>query len=89
MLRTGVARPNPRFNMEKKPQNPHEIEIEKKNKDTLTDVTKKLLSDDEGGFENFELAIKEEEMSQKEGKELIEAMLAEQQEEDRVHDIEM
>ena len=58
--------------------------MEKKEKDAITEVSKKLLSDDEGGFESFELAIKEEDMSQKEGKELIEAMLAEQQEEDGV-----
>ena len=87
-------RPNPRFNREKteedkKPQTPQEFEIEKKSEDALADVTKKLFSDDEGGFENFELAIKEEEMSQKEGQELIEAMLAEQQERDGVQDIKM
>ena len=35
----------------------------KKDEDALTDVTKKLFSDDEGDFESFELAIKEEEMS--------------------------
>ena len=77
-----VIKPNPRFNREKveedkKPQTPQEFEIEKKSEDALTDVTKKLFSDDEGGFKNFELAIKEEEMSQKERQELIEAMLAE------------
>ena len=37
-----------------------EREIGKKDEDALTDVSKKLLSDDEGGFESFELAIKEE-----------------------------
>ena len=70
MLRTEVVRPNPRFNREKeeeerKPQTSQEfeIEIERKDEEALTDVSKKLLSDDEGGFEGFELAIKEEEMS--------------------------
>ena len=87
-------KPNPRFNREKaeedkKHQTPTEFGIEKKNEAVLTDVTKKLLSDEEGGFESFELAIKGEEMSQQEGKELIEAMLAEQQEEDGMQDIEM
>ena len=85
-------KPNPRFNREKaeedkKPQTSQEFETEKKNEDALTNVTKKLFSDDEGGFKNFELAINEEEMSQKEGQELIEAMLAEQQEGDRVQEI--
>ena len=60
---TGEMRPNPRFNREKakedrKPQIPQENKIRKKNEDALIDVTKKLFSDDEGGFESFELAIK-------------------------------
>ena len=68
MLRTKVTRPNPRFNREKaeedgKPQIPQELEIGKKNEAALTDVSQKLLSDNQGGFESFELAIKEEEMS--------------------------
>ena len=100
MLRTELVRPtekvrpNPRFNKEKaeedrKPQIPQEIAIEKKNEDALTGVAKKLFSDDEGGFESFKLAVKEEEMSQKEGKEQIEGMLVEQQEEDGVQDMEV
>ena len=55
----------------------------------MTDATKKLLNDEEGGFKSFELAMRREEISQQEGKELIEAMLAEQQEEDGIQDIEM
>ena len=85
MLRTEVIRPNPRFNREKVEEDRKiqvfqgfEGEIGKKDEDAIIEVSKKLLSDDEGGFESFELAIKEEEMLQKEGKELIEAMLSEQ-----------
>ena len=48
-----------------------------------------MLGVEEVGFDSFELAIKEEEMSQKEGKELIEAMFVEQQEEDGIQKIEM
>ena len=63
-----VMKPNPRFNKEKaeedkKPQTPQKFKNEKKSKDALIDVAKKLFSDEEGGFESFELAIKEEEMS--------------------------
>ena len=87
-------KPNPRFNREKaeedrKPQTPQEIETGKENDDALIEVSKKLLGIEEASFDSFELAIKEEEMSQKEGKELIEAMLAEQQEKDGVQDIEV
>ena len=66
-------KPNPRFNREKaeedkKHQTPTEFRIEKENEAALTDATKKLLSDEEGGFESFELAIRGEEMTQQEGK---------------------
>ena len=52
LLLTPNAMGKPRwFNREKieedkKPQNPQEIEIEKKSKDALTDVAKKLFSDE-------------------------------------------
>ena len=89
-----IVKPNPKFNREKaeedrKLQTPQEIEIGKENEEALIEVSKKLLGVEEAGFDSFELAIKEEEMSQKEGKELIEAMLAEQQEEDGIQDIKM
>ena len=51
-------KPNPRFNREKaKEDNKHQIPtesgIEKENETVLTDATKKLLNDEEGGFESF------------------------------------
>ena len=76
---------------DKKPSNGQESEkgIKEKDEALLADLSKKLFSDDEGSLEGLNLTEKEEQATRDDGKDLYEAMLAEQQEENGVQDMDV